>query len=218
MIGKLARGFAAICVGTVLTQLILLGYFAFKGTLNASAMTQIIGLVNGIDITGSRLQRILSEGEDREQPDFDEILQARKMESYDMDLRLQSQQKFRNELGTMLADLRDDRQRLDQRLGSFDAKLDEIEQEALQKGLRDAGRAIQVLDAEAAKDQLLIMFNEERVDDVVTIIQAMPLDKRRDILAEFTSEAEKETLAELLRLISEGRPTTALIGAARNNG
>lgn len=217
MIRKLARAFAAICVGTVLTQLILLGYFAFKGTLHAGSMTQVIGLLNGIDITGARLQRILSDGEDREQPDFDEILEARKMQSYDMDLRLQSQQTFRNELGTMLADLRDDRQRLDLRLGSFNSELDQIEQEALKKGLRDAGRAIQVLDAEAAKDQLLIMFNEKRVDDVVTIIQAMPLDKRRDILAEFTSEAEKETLAELLRLISEGRPTTALIDAARSN-
>lgn len=217
MIAKLGRAFSAICVATVLTQILLAGYFAAKGTLGIDTATQVVALLNGIDITGARLRRILSEETDREQPDFDEILAARKMESYDMDLRLQSQETLRAELMRLQTQLKEDRERLDRRLGSFRSELASMEQEAIQKGLRDAGRAIQVLESEAAKDQLLIMFDEERVDEVVTIIQAMPLDKRRDILAEFTSAEEKLKLAELLRLISLGRPTTALIDAAKEN-
>ena len=216
MIRKLLRIAGLFCIATVLTQLVLSIYFAGRGTLSGETATQTVALLNGIDITGNRLQEIMRRSEDREQPDFEEILQARKLDSYDLDLRRQSQQMFADELTLMLAELRQDRDRLDQRLTSFRRELSEIRQDALNQGLRDAGRAIQVLDPEAAKDQLLIMFDEERKDDVVTIVQAMTQDKRRDILAEFQSEPEKEVLAELLRLISEGRPTTSLIDQAND--
>ena len=75
-------------------------------------------------------------------------------------------------------------------------------------------RTLQTLDAAQAKEQLLIMYDDERIDDVVTIIQAMSSDKRKDILAEFVEGENPEKLAEILRRISEGIPTTALIDKA----
>ncbi len=116
MMTTFTRAFAAFCVATVLTQIILLGYFLTRGSLNGETMTKVIGLLNGIDISGNRLQQILRQSEDREQPDFDEILEARKMKSYDMDMRLRSQKEYRDDLSTMLAELRDERDRFDERL------------------------------------------------------------------------------------------------------
>lgn len=214
MIAKLSSAFAAFCVATVVTQVILAGYMATQGALNAETATKVLALINGIDITGNKLQEIMRQGEDREQPDFDEILEARKLQSYDMDMRLRSQSEFRDELSTMLAELRDERDRFDERLASFRRELEEIRQGAQREGLQDVQRTLQALDPVQAKEQLLIMYDDERIDDVVTIVQAMSTDKRKDILAEFVSKDEAEKLAEILRRISEGMPTSSLIDRA----
>ena len=89
----LIRVFAGFCIATVLTQMILAGYFVSQGTFNGDTATNVIALLNGIDISGNRLREIMRQSEDREQPDFDEILEARMLESLDMDMRLRSQKR-----------------------------------------------------------------------------------------------------------------------------
>jgi uncharacterized coiled-coil protein SlyX len=208
---KILRGLAAFCVATVLTQVILLSYFLIMGTLNRSSAIQLIALVNGIDVSGMRLQEIYRQGEEYEQPSYDEILAQRKMTSLDMDIRLRSQQEFRDELSTMLADLRKDQDRFSDRLLAFRNELNELGEEAQENGLEDVQRTLQSLDPEQAKEQLLIMYDDKRIDDVVTILQAMSTDARKDILAEFTTPDDVDILADVLRRISEGMPVSSLI-------
>ncbi len=217
MTSKISHAFAAFCIATVLTQVILMGYFVTQGTINRDSVTKVVGLLNGIDISGNRLQQILREGEDREQPDFDEILEARKMKSYDMDIRLRSQKEFRDDLSVMLSELRDERERFDERLASFRGELEEIRQGARNDGLQDVQRTLQALDPVQAKQQLLIMYDDERIDDVVTIVQAMSTDKRKDILAEFVSPDEADKLADILRRIGDGMPISSLINQASDS-
>ena len=211
MISNILRGLAAFCVATVLTQVILLSYFLIQGTLNRNSAIQLIALVNGIDVSGNRLQEFLRKSKDVEQPSFDEILDQRKMTSLDMDIRLRSQQEFRDELSIMLAELRDDQDRFSDRLLAFRTELKELGEEAQENGLQEVQRTLQSLDPEQAKEQLLIMYDDKRIDDVVTILQAMSTDARKDILAEFTTPADVEILADVLRRISEGMPVSSLI-------
>jgi uncharacterized coiled-coil protein SlyX len=206
--------FGAFCIGTVITQMILGGYMIGSGRVDTDTLTKIVALVNGIDISGKRLQQIMRQSEDREQPDFEEILEARKLDGLDLEVRLQSQQAFRDELSTMLAELKNKTERFESRYVAFNGELQEIREGVQEKGLQDVQRTIQSLDAVQAKDQLLIMYDDERIDDVVTIIQAMPTEKRKDILAEFTGAKEPEKLAEILRRIADGQPTKSLIDKA----
>ena len=90
-------------------------------------------------------------------------------------------------------------------------ELKELSDEAQDNGLQDVQRTLQSLDPEQAKEQLLIMYDDKRIDDVVTILQAMSTDARKDILAEFTTPAEVEILADILHRISEGMPVSSLI-------
>ncbi|WP_442507550.1 hypothetical protein SH528x_006479 [Novipirellula sp. SH528] len=177
-------------------------------------MTKVIALLNGIDISGNRLQQILAQSEDREQPDFEEILQARKMESLEMDMRLRSQDQYRDELSQMEANLREKTKFFDERREAFNDKLAKMEKGAKDKGLLEVQKTLQSLDAVQAKEQLLRIYDDERVDEVVNIVQAMPIDKRKDILAEFVQPSEADKLSEILRRIGEGYPTTSLISQA----
>ena len=214
MMSKLLTAFAAFCIGTVITQMILASYMVGSGRVDTDTVTKVVALVNGIDISGNRLEQILRQGEDLEQPDFEEILEARKLDGFDLEIRLQSQQAFRDELSLMLAELKTKTERFDARYTAFNGELEEMREGIQKKGLQDVQRTIQSLDAVQAKDQLLIMYDDERIDDVVTIIQAMPTEKRKDILAEFTDAKESEKLAEILRRIADGQPTKSLIDQA----
>jgi hypothetical protein len=61
------------------------------------------------------------------------------------------------------------------------------------------------------------MFKDESIDQVVNIVQAMPSDKRKDILAEFDTPQEDDILYEIIRRIGEGLPITSLIDKARGD-
>ncbi len=217
MISKLIGAFGAFCVATVITQMILFGYFLTRGSVNGDTTTKVIALLNGIDITGNRLQQIMRASEDREQPDFDDILEARKMESFDMDVRLRSQKEYRDELATMLAEIKEEGSRLDERLTNFRAEMDEISKSAQKQGILDVQRTLESLDPAQSKEQLLIMYDEQRIDDVVTIVKAMSSEKRSNILGEFVGEKDAEKLAEILRRIGEGMPTTSLVEETRKD-
>lgn len=212
----LLRAFGAFCIGTIITQMIMVGYFAWRGTLSGDSLTKVIALVNGIDITGDRLVSILNKTNVSEQPTFQEILASRRMASLDMDLRIRSQSVADDELTELFANFRESEGRFDQRREAFDRKLEEDYQGAVQAGLKDVQRTLQSLAADQAKDQLMKIYDDEKIDDVVNIIQGIPVDKRKEILAEFTTPDEADKLHKILQRIGEGLPTTQLIDKARS--
>ena len=164
----------------------------------------------GLTLLETAFKSFCVEVEEYEQPSFEEILDERKMKSLDMDVRLRSQQEFRDELSIMLADLRTDQDRFSNRLLAFRTELKELKQEAEESGIQEVQRTIQGLEPEQAKEQLLIMYDDKRIDDVVTILQAMSTDARKDILAEFTTPADVDILADVLRRIGEGKYPVSL--------
>jgi len=217
MIAMLLRAFGAICIGTVLTQIILMGYFVWRGTFNADSGTKIIAMLNGIDISGEQLVRIMNRSDASEQPDFEEILEARTMSSLDMDLKLRSQRTFDDELTKKAVELREKEVRFDQRREAFDRKLEEVEKGAQEEGMKEVIRTLQSLASDQAKDQLMKIYADQEIDDVVNIIQGIPMNTRKDILAEFTTPDEAEKLHLILKRIGDGMPTTQLIDEARND-
>ncbi len=214
MIDKGLRLFAGLCMATVLTQLIVTTVYAVRGTLTLDTATQMIGLLNGIDISAQRVRAAIDDAQSVEQPSYEEVLEERAAKGLDMDLRLASQAKYREELESMLAELREERDRFDRRRKDFQAELKRIKEGAEKDGMRELQKTLQAMDSEQAKEQLVRMHDDGRIDDIVNIIQATALDKRTDILAEFVSEKEATLLEEILRRIGQGEPMATVIDRA----
>ncbi|WP_235951308.1 hypothetical protein [Crateriforma spongiae] len=214
MMKLILRVFTAFCIGTVITQMIMLGYFASTGSLSHETGVKVVALLNGIDISGNRLQKILRDAEEREQPDFEEILEARRLEGMNMDLRLRSQKRARDELSEQMAVLVEETQVFDGRIQSINDEIARVKAGIRDQGAIERQQTIQSLEADAAKDQLLRIYDDEKIDDVVGIIKAMPIDKRSEILAEFETEDEKDKLHEIIRRIGDGQPETTAIEQA----
>lgn len=215
MMRLLIRAFTAFSVGTVITQMILLSFFLVSGNLNRETGLKIVSLLNGIDITGNRLQQIFRAREDREQPDFQEILEARKREGMNMDLRLRSQRRGKADLSESLAYLTNETEVFDARIVDLNADLERQRQGALDEGLQEVQRTLQGLEPDQAKTQLTLLYESGRTTDVVSIIKAMPPNTRSEILAEFNDQVGNPVVHKILLDIADGKPVIDLINKAQ---
>jgi hypothetical protein len=68
-----------------------------------------------------------------------------------------------------------------------------------------------------AKEQIQKMLAERELKQAVTLLSAMPIEKRTKIITEFKTEEESEQLAEMLRLIRAGEPEVTLVDEAQKN-
>jgi hypothetical protein len=193
----------------------MFGYFATRGTLNGDTVTKVVALVNGIDITGEKLRQVLSKSEQQEQPNFEEVLRQRILAGTEMELRLRSQQAYENELTGMLENLKASEARFDLRREAFERKLEDVQRDAQDAGIKELQRTLQSLPVDQAKVQLLKFYDAGQIDDVVNIIQGIPLDIRKDIMAEFVEPEEAEKLHDVLRRIGDGQPLSSFIDEAK---
>lgn len=215
MIWKFGTGF---CVATVLTQLLIILVLVGRGNLDGNSAIKMVALANGIDITGDRLQKILESSKQMEVPSFDEVLEQRARIGDDIEMRLQAQQNYYEQLQVMLRELQDKERRFDARRNAFNAKLDELEKGIRDEGMRELQRSLESMEAEKAKIQLLMMYDEQELDKIVSIIQMMSPEKKKKIYNEFAGSDDEKKLGEILRRIGEGEPKQTLIEEARNDG
>jgi len=98
---------------------------------------------------------------------------------------------------------------------SFDDELTRLKQKSQQESLIELQQTMEAIQPKQAKEQLLKMIEDEAMDDVVSIVKGMALDKRKKVIQEFRSEEEADKLAEILRQIRLGAPEVSTIGDAQ---
>lgn len=211
------RLFVAFCVATVLAQLIIVTLAGIRGNLSGTTFTQIVALLNGIDISGERLQRLLDKNQETPVPTYEEVVERRAQNNLNLDMRERSIQLSIEQLQAMQAKLELDSTNFDNRKDAFYAKLDKLTEGLGSESLLEVQRTIESLDAEQAKDLLLKMYDAKQMSDVVAIVKGMQADKRKKILGEFAQPEELEKLYEILAALRQGEPTTSLIKEARNS-
>ena len=211
-----------VCVGTVLAQIVLLGMLWWKGAFADNRVMAMIAALHGIFPDVGSGGGAVAADPNPEQMSLTEVAQRRMLSSLDLDLR-------ENTLDKSLADLRNLEEKIrteDERLSlwkkSYDFRLQELESTRLASSLLEVQKTLEAIQPKQAKEQILKMLddapdghNEQAMQDIVKILKAMPLDKRRKILGEFKSEDEATTLAEILKEIRLGAPEVDLIRDTR---
>lgn len=194
---------AGVCIGTCLTQMILMGYFASRGTLNGGSVAQVIALMNGIDVSGDRLKTLFRENEEYEAPSYEEVLAARKVEGLDMDMRDASNRRAKLQMLAMGESLRLKEEYFDERVETLNQFLNDEQSGAKEAGIREQVAIMQDLEPALAKEMLMTDYDDERIDDVVNMVKVMSQEKQIEILSEFVTTAEKDALHEILRRIGQ---------------
>jgi hypothetical protein len=210
----------ALSVGTTVTLVVLLGMLWWKGVLADERVLAMLAALQGIK-AAPQIETTNVVNTDAEQPSLSQIRETRLRASLDLDLRESAIDKSLADLRTLEKALQTESSRLDGWKKSFDKRLSDLQSAATDTALLEVQRTLEAIQPKQAKEQILLMLKEpatnadDPMQDIVTIFKAMPLDKRRKILAEFRTTEEVEQLAAILQQIRLGEPDAGLLRDAR---
>jgi hypothetical protein len=210
----------AVSIGTTVTLVVLLAMLWWKGVLADERVLAMLAALQGIK-AAPPIETTNVVNTDAEQPSPSQIREARLRASLDLDLRESAIDKSLADLRTLEKALQTESSRLDGWKKSFDKRLSDLQSAATDTALLEVQRTLEAIQPKQAKEQILLMLKEpattsdDPMQDIVTIFKAMPLDKRRKILAEFKTTEEVEQLADILQQIRLGEPDAGLLRDAR---
>lgn len=211
------------CVATVVAETGAIAVLAAQGVISQEKLFQCMATLYGVNLREIEDKaNTANQPPAKEQPAFDEVIKQRALASRDLDLREAAIDKALVDVRALTAQLKTERERYDQLKQQFDARLAQLEQVFTDSSLQEVQRTLEVMQPKQAKDQILRMLDEAGTDeqekvnrDVVTMLKAMPLDKRKKIITEFKTEEESQKLHEILKQIREGVPDLTLIRETR---
>lgn len=212
----LIRLFVAFCVASVLAQAIILAMAGLRGNLKQETLLKGIALLNGVDISGERLQKMLADSKSQPNPSYEDVEAERARQNMSLDMRERSIQQYKQEVEELLNEHRQVIADFDRRKNEFYKFLETAEQDQLNESLKEVRRTLETLSPDLAKNQLKKFLEADQMDDVVAIVKGMADDKRKKILGEFTAPDEIAQLNEILVRIMQGEPKASLIQKARN--
>ncbi|MEZ6133627.1 MAG: hypothetical protein R3C53_01835 [Pirellulaceae bacterium] len=212
----LLRFLVAFCVATVLAQCIILTFAAVRGNLKQDTPLKVIALLNGIDITGEQLQKMLEESQSQPVPTYEDVRDAQAEMSKNLQMREDSIRRMKAQIEEMLAQSTKTQEDFDRRKDEFYKLLEEKEANLLDASLLEVRRTLEVLSPEQSKEQIKKMYENDQIDDIVAIFKEMPLDKRKKIMGEFTGGPDEvDLLADILARTRAGEPASSIISDAR---
>ena len=216
---KLINGLSALIVylliGHALAVAMIVTVVAMKGGFSHHKLEQIMAVIQGVDLLA------LSEKveEDRahaaqERLSLADLAEARARKSRDFEMR---EQELRNQLArttTMQVQLADTADRYHRMKQDFETRLKNLREGAIATNMENARSLLENVKPKQAKEHLQKMVQDGEMKQAVSLLAAMPIEKRAKIVTEFKTPEEAQQLAEMLRLIRAGEPDVTLIDEA----
>jgi hypothetical protein len=213
MIGRLLRMgmilMICLCVGTCLSEVLLLGWAFAKGKLTRQKLIQMLAVYHGIETKPAPkpagptppLQEYVS---------LEQIAQQRAMHLRHIELREQMLKTLQEQIQSHQQLLAEEKRRYETQRAEFETKLAALRQQAESEGTSQTAAILQRLKPAQAKEQILRMLQENQTDQVVSLLSEMQESKRAKILNEFKTPEETAKLAEVLRRLRQGAPVAGL--------
>ncbi len=207
ILGAIGTLFVWLCVGTVISEVLIAGYLVWRWQLTGEKLLQMIAVAQGVDpFATQREQNLWTQQVQEEQPSYEEYLTRRLMAARDLELQriqLQDHLNWLRQERAALATLREEHEKA---VAEFN-KQKNAEEEAARVAGRDMVRGIlESLKPDQAKAHLWAMIQKGELDEAAKILTEMSGSRRAKILAEFQTPEELSKLDELLARIRDGKP------------
>lgn len=208
LLGILGAAVAYFCIGTVVALAIIVGVFIHQTQLNRDKWTRMLAAAYGVEMPAEKTpsENVAQPQTPPEQPAFEEVLDRRARAIRDIELREQTLYTLRRDMRQQQQMLAEETKRLKQLREKFENELAEMRDGALAAGLDEVRRTLENIKPKQAKEQILKMLNDDRLDEVVELFSQMSDAKRAKIVAEFKTPEEADQLSRILKRIRDGVP------------
>ncbi len=225
IVRMLGMGLLYFCVATVLAQGVVLAMLWWKGALSDDRLVAMFAALHGIhpEVPGAAVAATAKNDHSHEQPSLAEISRKRLLASLDLSLRETTIDKSLIDLRTLEQQIATENERLKQWQEGMDKRIAQAENSVLDSSLQELQQTLMAISPKQAKEQILKMLDitaggedTRAMSDVVRILKAMPLDKRKKILGEFKTPQESTKLADILREIRLSPVEMEMLRDSRN--
>jgi hypothetical protein len=219
--GKLWKTLCSVgiyaCVATLLAQILAVGYLRASGRLDGERIDQILSAARGEVRPLARPHEVTPQAEvQQEQPSYEDRERARQLQSRQVEMREQALKSGLERIRFEQHNLTRDKERHDSLADAFTQQLETLRSKALLAGRENVRTTWENIKPKQVKEQIMKMIDRDEMNEVVTILVAMPIAKRAKIISEFKTPDELEKLDQMLRLIRQGVPEVNLIDKTRS--
>jgi hypothetical protein len=198
---KLVNATLWTCTAILLGQLFILGFAAIKGYLSPKTVTQIVALLNGIDIQGERLTNAIKEGKNAPVPTYQDVLEAKSNAILSMESRSQALDRYKRQLDEKDKTLTEREARHNALVAEFKKQENETRASKETESLQLRMQLFSALQPPDAKQQLTLMLEKNLKSEVISILKGLDDDKLKKILGEFTEPIDQQKIADILEEI-----------------
>ena len=225
IVRMLGMGLLYFCVASVLAQGVVLAMLWWKGAFSDDRVVAMFAALHGIHPAspGAAAAATAKDEHPREQPSQEEISKKRLLASLDLSLRETTLDKSLIDLRTLEQEIATEKERLGKWQEGIDKKIEQATIAVLDSSLQEWQQTLMVISPKQAKEQILKTLktpsdgkDTQAMNDVVRILKAMPLDRRKKIMGEFKTAQESDKLNEILEMIRQSPVEMEMLRDSRN--
>jgi hypothetical protein len=202
---------AYVCVATVITLALGLGYLWQTDQLNDEKVFRIVALLQDVELQQPSETRERSSDEvPQEEASPEDVGRHQQLQDRNFEVKLLALQRGRQEYDHRLQELKVQTDRYDRLAQEWQSRLRQQEELASQENLAKVVSQLEQVSSNQGKALMMLWIDEGRMDDAILLMSKMSENKLARILKEFESPEELDKLHQIHQRIMGSTKTPKL--------
>ena len=201
-----------VCTATVITALLGIAYIWHTDRLNDDKMFRIVAMLHDVDLDQiAEAQTKPTDEVPGEELSLDNVTRYQQVLDRNYEVKLLALQRGRQEYDYRLQEIKEHTARYDRLAQDWQNRLKQQEDIVLQENVAKVVRDLEQVKPAIGKDLLVRWIKEQRMDDVIMLMNRMSEGKLAKVLKTFQTPEELDMLHEIhQRIISGGEEKSQL--------
>jgi hypothetical protein len=212
LIGLLTALVGYICVATVITVALIVGFLWYTERIDNEKVFRIVALLHDVDL--QQLADAKKQASDQvppEEPSLEDVLHQQQIQDRNFEVKLLALQRGRQEYDQRLQLLKEQTDRYDRMAQDWQSRLKKQEELTTQENLAKVVAQIEQMRPPVGKELLMRWLDEGRMDDAILLMSKMSESKLAKILKTFETQQELDKLHDIhQRILGAGATTSQL--------
>jgi hypothetical protein len=203
---------AYVCVATVITLALIIGYLWHNDQLNDDKMFRLMAVMQDVDLQKMAAAENKSESEvPPAEKSLNQVMHHQQVLDRNFEVKQLALQRGKQEYDSSYQQLVEQTARYDRIAQDWQSRLKQEQELTTQQNVTKVVSQLEQVSPEVGKQQLMLWLDEKKMDDAILLMSRMSESKLAKILKTFESETELKQLHEIHeRILSSGNENSKL--------
>src|SRR5262245_48136041 len=183
---------AYICVATVITLALVIGYFFHTDQLNSDKVFRVVALLQDVDLQQVAASEQKKAGNDvpPEEPSLNQVANRQQVQDRNFEVKLLALKRGKQDYDISLHDLNETIDRYDRMVQDIQSRLKQQQELTTQQNIAKVVGQLEQVKPDVGKESLMKFIEEDRMDDAILLMSRMSESKLKNILKTFQTPQE----------------------------